>query len=86
MAADRNFTDLAILLMDAGANINATMNVGWTPLLDAAHRGNLRLAKELIRRGADVNALINGNSAVRLAQDNGHPDVARVLREAGGRL
>lgn len=85
MAADRNFTDLAIVLMDAGANINAAMAVGWTPLLDAAHRGNIPLTRELLRRGADVHVLINGNSAVRLAEDNGHHEVAALLREAGGR-
>ena len=85
MAADRNFTELAILLMDAGANVNALMNVGWTPLLDAARRGNVPLAQELLRRGADVNVLINGNSAVRLAEDNGHPELANLLRAAGGR-
>ena len=36
MAADRDFTELAIALMEAGANVHAVMNVGWMPLLDAA--------------------------------------------------
>jgi ankyrin repeat protein len=85
MAAGRDVTELAFVLMDAGANVNAVMNVGWTPLLDAARRGNLALAKELLRRGADVNTQINNNSAVRLAEDNGHSELAQEFRAAGGR-
>ena len=79
MAADRGYTELAVVLMDAGANVNARMNVGWTPLLDAARRGNLELTKILLQRGADIDATIKGNTAIDLARRHRHTNVVKHL-------
>ena len=40
----------------------------------------------LLKRGADVNAKnLLGVSPVAAAEKNGHADIARVLRERGGK-
>ncbi|MEM7406092.1 MAG: ankyrin repeat domain-containing protein [Pseudomonadota bacterium] len=84
MAADRGYTDFGLLMLESGANVNATMKNGWTALLDAGRRGNLTLARELLARGADANARVNGNSPLRLAEQNGHTEVAALVKRAGG--
>ena len=42
------------LLLEAGANLDACRDDGWTPLHFAAERGHARLVAMLIRAGADV--------------------------------
>jgi ankyrin repeat protein len=42
--------------MDAGANIEATPNDGWTPLSGTARTNALEVASLLIDHGADINA------------------------------
>ena len=45
------------LLLDAGANLEATDQEGNTPLHQAVMLGSLRGAETLLARGAKVNAL-----------------------------
>lgn len=49
--------DIAILLMDAQANINATNADGSTPLHTAAFYCRTEIVKELIARGADQSVI-----------------------------
>ena len=72
-------------MMDARADVNAVMCAGWTPLLDAARHGRLRSTREVLRRGADVNVMNNGNTSLRLTNNNRHSKVAEGLRGTGGR-
>jgi uncharacterized protein len=44
--------DNAEALLEAGANPNARQHAGFTPLMEAEHRGDLDLAEMLIRYGA----------------------------------
>ena len=54
------------------------------PLLDAARRGELETVRELILRGADVDAVRgDGMTALHLAAERGHAEVARALIDAG---
>ena len=54
------------------------------PLLDAARRGELEAVRELIRRGADVDAVRgDGMTALHFAAERGHAEVARALIDAG---
>ena len=55
-AIGENHPDIALMLIDHGADINATTTLGFTPLLFAAREGVLETAKILIDAGADVNA------------------------------
>ena len=63
--------ELARLLIDQGANIEATDKGGWTALHVAAHNLNLELARFLVHKGAKTNAAIpsNGSTALHLVAD-----------------
>ena len=58
------------ILLNAGANPNASDSVGYTPLINAADEGNERAAKKLIAAGADLNARdSDGETALVIARD-----------------
>ncbi len=46
--------DIAELLIEKGANVNAVDIYGWHPLLHAVNDGNLKLAELLLKNGADL--------------------------------
>ena len=66
-------TQIARLLLDAGAAVNAGNNTGWTPLHFAALQGDRDMAALLIRRGARTDV---GGVTTPL-------DVARQYNRAG---
>lgn len=59
-------TDVEVMrvLLDAGADINATIKDGETALIWAAHSGHVEGLKYLLRRGANVNAICSKDSSV----------------------
>ncbi|NXH18734.1 PP16A phosphatase, partial [Bucco capensis] len=61
---------LVLLLLDAGADVNAQDSELWTPLHAAATCGHLALVQLLIQRGADLLALnSDGNMPYDLCED-----------------
>ena len=48
-------------LIQAGHNVNAYDESGWTPLLTAAYHGNELTAREVIRANADVHLKVRGS-------------------------
>ncbi len=60
-------TDIEALLQ-AGADVNAATEDGWTALMKAAHKGHANIVKMLLEEGANVNATNeDGNTALNLA-------------------
>ncbi len=83
MAREGN-ADMARRLINAGADVNARNDSrdGYTALHLAARERHVDVAKVLIEAGADVNAKgDNGITALWVAENNGHADVADLLRE-----
>ncbi len=70
------------LLVARGAGVNAAdSESGSTPLHKAASFGRLDAVKMLVQHGADVSPKTNkGLTALQLAIDNDHKDVAAFLR------
>ena len=66
-----------------------TENMGSKPsnLIEAADKGNLRVVKKMIRKGADVNGRgKNKTTALHHAAQNGHADVVKVLLQNGAKV
>jgi ankyrin repeat protein len=73
------------LLLDHGADVNARQAGGWTPLHAAAVFGDLPLVEMLMNRGAADRANDQGKTALDLAVEKGHAQVAdRLRRERTG--
>ncbi|XP_067651216.1 protein phosphatase 1 regulatory subunit 16A-like isoform X2 [Haliotis asinina] len=63
-------TDLLLLLLDHGANVNAKDSELWTPLHAAATCGHVHLCKLLIDRGAELLAVnADGNMPYDICED-----------------
>jgi ankyrin repeat protein len=68
--AKRGHLPVVNLLINKGANIEASSVDGWRPLHTAASNGHLEIVKALIAKGADMNALTNdGQSALGFGHD-----------------
>lgn len=86
VASDAAPVDLAIVeaLLDAGAPVNVPHLGGGTPLHTAAFTGDAAVARLLLARGADPMARTDdGKTAVDVARERGHEDLARLLEERG---
>jgi len=71
-------------LLDAGAEVNATDDDGFTALIWALTAGSPEVVRLLIYSGADVNAQDNyGITALIAASQYGHTDISKLLIEGG---
>jgi ankyrin repeat protein len=72
--------DVARVLIDAGADVNARQHGGWVPLHSAAANGDRDIVDLLIARGADRKAANDaGVSAAAIARERGHAALADFL-------
>jgi hypothetical protein len=80
MAAEKEHTDTVRLLLDRGADINASDVYGYTALLRAAEGGHTDNVRLLLDRGADINVSDdNGHTALSLAAMEGITVVIHTL-------
>lgn len=86
-AAAFGHKDIAQLLLDKGANPNATNNIGHTSLMLAAKNGNIEIAKILLEKGARVNAQArSGFTPLTYAVMENHISMVQMLIEAGANI
>jgi len=72
--------EIARMLVDNDADVNARQQQGWTPLHGAAQGGDQELVKLLLAKGADREARADtGQTALDLAMTHGHGAVAALL-------
>lgn len=72
--------DVATLLLDSGADVNAREHGGYTPLHQAADGGDEPLATLLLAHGADRSARTDDGKTPRdIAQASGHQALADLL-------
>jgi ankyrin repeat protein len=77
--ASRNVNAVAAVL-EAGPDVNARQQVGYTPLMGAGASGNNDLADLLLSRGADPSLVSeDGKSAATIAREHGHTALAERL-------
>ena len=77
------------VLLEHGADINAIARypyLGKTSLMIAVADGKLKIAKLLVEKGADLNLRgEDGRTALSLAIWRQHPQIAKMLRQAGAK-
>jgi len=78
-------TAIGQLLLEAGADPNATQQKGFAPLHEAALNGNMALAGLLLEFGANpTQENEDGETPIQLAVSAGHAPVASVLATHAG--
>ncbi|CAH0369602.1 unnamed protein product [Pelagomonas calceolata] len=75
---------LETLLEDGRLPIDGRTTEGHTPLHQAAQEGRLKIIEALLRHGADATIAWNGMTPADVASQNGHDEVAALLKEAEG--
>ncbi len=81
---DANFRDVFKFLVRQGADVNADLEDGETPLIRAIDSGHRLVVKRLIDEGADVNhGLADGRTPIGYAMEKENNDIIRLLRRYG---
>ena len=78
--------ELVEFLIANGLEVDAERDInGFTALHLAALRGHKKMINFLIEKGTDVNAKdYRGETALKMAVDDGHAEIAELLRKHGG--
>ncbi|XP_038151942.1 26S proteasome non-ATPase regulatory subunit 10-like [Cyprinodon tularosa] len=80
-------SQIALLLLENGADPNATDKLDSTPLHRASAKGNYRLIQLLIKQSASTNIQDSqGNTALHLACDEERVEAAKLLVEHGASI
>jgi ankyrin repeat protein len=83
-AIKANHPQIGMLLVRAGADVNAVDSMGQTALMAACSMGYTELVEALIARGAVLKSVdIAGYNALTLAASGGHEGCVRALIKAG---
>jgi len=82
--------EIALELINAGADVNARDDFGTTPLLAALSRGDIQLSSALLEKGANPNlptCLGHGSctTALRCAHKLNNRDLIKRIESVGGR-
>ena len=78
-AASQNL-EITRLLIENGADVDATQNGGFTPLHAASHNGQIKMIKLLIAAGANPRIKNNENKTPEdLAREEGHEEAVDYL-------
>lgn len=86
IAGELGYLEIVDLLLDRGANIEATDDLGQRPLLSAAHYGRTDVVRRLLDHGADIDAVDwADHSALSHAVIGGHRDLVDLLLSKGAR-
>lgn len=79
----RGFAEVAQVLIDAGANVEAAIGYGVRPLMLAAGYGETGVVEVLLKAGADVRATNEGGyTALMMVKQKHYVDVINLLHEA----
>jgi ankyrin repeat-rich membrane spanning protein len=84
LAADYGPPAMIDFLLDRGADIEGTDDLGWTALIRAAEAGLVCVLERLLDRGAEVKGG-PGREALAQAQSHGHPEVVSLLLSRGAK-
>lgn len=75
--------DVAMFLLDVGANPNVKYDLGKPALFEAIRLGDLPLVQKLVEKGAILDYILNGRNALHIAAEVGNVPIADFLVEKG---
>ena len=78
--------DIVKFLINSGADINGKNHTGYTPLHLAALEGKKDIAEFLIEHGAALDEVEHIDTALTMALEKGHYDIAKLLINAGAEV
>lgn len=83
IAVERGYGDIALFLVENGAEVNITDANGNTPLIFIIHKtGDVQITRRLLEKGAAVNAQNRtGETALMYAAWRGRADIVQLLLE-----
>ena len=83
IAAEKGYLDVAMFLIEMGANVNVTDANGNTPLIFIIHKTrDMEIIKRLLEKGAAVNTQNRtGETALMYAAWRGHTNIVHLLLE-----
>ena len=81
-AAWAGYGEIVNLLLQHGADINATYNCGDTSLHDAVRNDQYDIVKILVDAGAKTDIIVLGKSSLTLAESRGSHEIAQLLRNS----
>ena len=82
----KNFSQITLLLVQFGANVNVCDDLGQCVLHRAAEKGQLETVRALIQAKAKLNQKANRSTPLLVAIQNGHSECALELIRAGADL
>jgi ankyrin repeat protein len=85
LAAGEGRLDAVRYLLDQGADVNARDERGRSALTEAAFNGNASVLKELILRGAELNAPSDEGTALDIATKTKHEQAVELLKHYGAK-
>lgn len=86
VACAKGHIEVAKVLLDKGADVNARNVNGWTALMAASANDRLDAVKLLLDRGAEVNSRhAYGHTALKLARQKNHTRIVKLLLQRGAK-
>jgi ankyrin repeat protein len=85
LAAREGRVNAVRYLLDQGADVNAHDGSGNTALGEATYYSQVAVIKELLARGANINAVTNGATPLDIALNRNDGAVIDLLKHYGGR-
>ena len=84
-AASSGAVEIAVMLLERGARIDAPSPGGFTPLMLAAREGHLDAAVLLVHQGANARLQnVENLTAAQIARRADRADIAAAIKNAGG--
>lgn len=84
LACQEGHLTLVRYLLQAGAEIDSSLNCGATPIYVAAERGWVSVVRFLVQNGANLKkGNIDGHHPLHVAAQNNHSEIIRILVENG---
>ena len=85
LAATTGNNEMTMLLIKAGADVNAVDSADTSPLIDATSYGNDLVAETLLKAGANVNAAggRRNSTSLQIAAFRGYVNIVKILLANG---